>query len=108
MQGRVGQDDLGLRHADQRHGLRRRHSGLKNRGLSHPNILARQNHQPPRDEPRILPRLQHAREIVNRGVGVTPPHALDEGAHDVVVLVAVLVIAERCMLDSPFNVLDLK
>jgi hypothetical protein len=55
--------------------------------------------QPPRDEARVLPRLEHAGEVVQRGVDVGPADALDEAADDVVVLVAVAVVADGGPVD---------
>ena len=60
---------------------------------------AGQDHQPPRDEPRVLAGLDHAREVVQRRVDVAAPDALDERAGDVVVLVAVAVVADGGPVD---------
>ena len=53
----------------------------------------------PGDEPRILPGLDHACEVVQRRVDVAPPHGLDEGADHVVVLVAVAVVPKQGAID---------
>ena len=51
------------------------------------------------DEPRILACLDHASEVVERGVGIRAANRLDERADDVVVLVAVPVVADGCGVD---------
>ena len=53
-----------------------------------------------RDEPRVLPRLDHAREVVQRRVDVGAAHRLDERADDVVVLVALPVVAQQGAVDG--------
>ena len=50
------------------------------------DVLGREDHDAARDEERILARLEHAREPVERGVGVAAAQGLDEGRDDVVVL----------------------
>ena len=57
------------------------------------------HHQPAGDEARVLPRLEHPGEVVQRGVDVGAADRLDEAADDVVVLVAVAVVADRGPVD---------
>ena len=47
---------------------------------------------PSQDIKRVFPAFQHPREPIERGVGVGAPHALMEGAYQVVVHLALLVI----------------
>ena len=61
-------------------------------GVAH--VLGGADHDAPRDELRVLAGIDHAREPVERGVGVAPAHGLDERGDDVVVHVAVLVVGE--------------
>ncbi|EAU61880.1 hypothetical protein STIAU_6310, partial [Stigmatella aurantiaca DW4/3-1] len=46
----------------------------------------------------VLARLQHAGHPVERGIHVRAPHGFDEGADDVVVLLAPLVVEQRLLL----------
>nr|WP_017202149.1 replication-associated recombination protein A [Microbacterium barkeri] len=52
------------------------------------DVLGCGDNQAPGDEARILPRLDHAGEVVQCGVRIRAPDGLDERADDVVVLVA--------------------
>ena len=56
------------------------------------NILRSVNHNTASDKLRILPGIDHAREPIDRGIGVATAHGLDERTDDVVVHVAVFVI----------------
>ncbi len=67
--------------------------------VGQPDVLAGQDHQPPGDEARVLAGLDHPRQVVQRRVGVGAAHRLDEGADDVVVLVALAVVAHRRLVD---------
>ena len=51
--------------------------------------------EPAGDEPRVLAGLDHAREVVHRGIDVRAADRLDEGADDVVVLVALPVVPQQ-------------
>ena len=51
----------------------------------------------------VLPRLEHPGQVVQRRVDVAAAHRLDERADDVVVLVAVAVVAHRGPVDRPFQ-----
>ena len=42
------------------------------------DVLAGEDHHPARDEARVLAGLEHARQPVERGVGVAAAHGLDE------------------------------
>ena len=97
---RLGQDDLGLRHADPFHRLGRAHrhgQGLRVR-ISH--VLGGADHDPPGDKLDILPGVEHPRQVIDRGVRIGPPHTLDKGRHRVVVVVPILVIAHHPLLDT--------
>ena len=56
------------------------------------NILRSVNHNTASDKLGILPRINHAREPIDRGIGVAAAHGLDERTDDVVVHVAVFVV----------------
>ena len=97
---RVRQRNARLGHPDKLHRLLRRHRHHQRLRIGHPHVLARADHDPPRDEPDILPGVKHLRQPVNRRVGVAPAHALDERADRVVMLVAVPVVYHRLALDA--------
>ena len=56
------------------------------------NVLRSLNHNAAGDKLRILTRIHHAREPIDRGIGVTTAHRLYKRTDDVVVHVAVFVI----------------
>ena len=56
------------------------------------NILRSVNHNAASDKLRILPSIDHAREPIDRGIGVATAHRLNKRTDDVVVHVAVFVI----------------
>ena len=57
------------------------------------DVLGREAHQPARDVERILAGLEHARQPVERRVGVAVAHRLVQRRDEVVVLLAGLVVA---------------
>ncbi len=59
-----------------------------------PHVLGREDDHAPRDEARVLARLEHRREVVDGCVGVPTAHGLDEGGREVVVLVTLAVVEE--------------
>jgi hypothetical protein len=67
--------------------------------VGHADVLAGVHDQPAGDEPRVLPRLEHPREVVQRRVDVRAADRLDEAADHVVVLVAVAVVAHGGPVD---------
>ena len=89
---RLRQDNARLRHAHQRHRLRRSRRHLQGLRIGQTNILTRQNHDAARHEARVLAALQHARQVVHRGIRVGAAHGLDERAHHVIVLVTRTVV----------------
>ena len=89
---RLREDDARLRHAYQCHRLRRSRRHLQGLRIGQANIFARQNHDATRHKTRILAALQHARQVVHRGIRVGAAHRLDERAHHVIVLVARTVV----------------
>ncbi len=58
------------------------------------DVLGREDEHAPSDELRVLAAVDHAREPVDGGVGIASAHRLDEGADDVVVHVAGLVVGQ--------------
>ena len=49
-----------LGHADEGNSLRNTHTGIEHLGGCHTNLFGGGNHDTPRDEARVLPRLDHA------------------------------------------------
>ena len=81
---------------------RRRRSAARV-GSARPTSSLAEDHQPAGDEPRVLARLDHPGQVVQRGVDVGAADRLDEGAGHVVVLVAVAVVAHRGPVDRPLQ-----
>src|SRR6056300_1109829 len=106
MDRRLGENDARFRHPDEGHRMSRCGCGLKNAWLGHSNVFAREDHQPPRDEPRVLPRFQHSCQIVQSRIGITPAHALDECTDDVVMLISITVVTHRRVLYCGFDSLE--
>ena len=99
---RLGQVQGGLRQADVLDGPG---SGLGHQqglGVGQADVLAGQDDHAAGQEAGVLPRLDHAGHPVQAGVGVRAPHALDQGADLVVVLVGALV--EQAAVPGPGHV----
>ena len=84
---RLGQVELRLGQAHELDRPRRGVGHHERHRVGHADVLAGQDHEPAGDEARVLPRLEHAGEPVEAGIGVRPADALDERADDVVVVV---------------------
>ena len=95
---RLGQRVLRLRQADHLHRLHRGHRDLQRPRIGVADVLAGGDHDPSRDEGRVLPRRDHARAPVERRIRVVAPHALDEGRCRLVVLVADPVVGQQSLL----------
>jgi hypothetical protein len=67
------------------------------------DVLRGQDDQPAGDEVDVLPRLQHAGQPVDGGVGVAAAHALDQRRDDVVVHVAGPVVEQVPVLHRPLD-----
>ena len=59
------------------------------------DVLGGEDHQPARQEERVLAGREHARGVVERGVRVAGAQALDQRRDDVVVLLAVAVVQQQ-------------
>jgi len=64
------------------------------------DVLSGEDDDAPRDEHRVLTRVDHPHEPVERRVGVGSADALDERADRVVVLIAGAVVQEAAALQS--------
>ncbi len=69
-----------------------------------PDVLRGEDHEPPRDEARVLAGLDHPREPVEAGVDVGAADALDERRQDVVVLV--VAVAQRAQRERGLGVVE--
>ena len=94
----LGQPDEVHRVLDRDRDLQRARIGVA-------DVLGREDHHPPRDEQRILARLDHAHHPVQRRVGIAAAHALDERGDDVVVLLARAIVEQRLVLRGLAHVL---
>src|SRR5690606_26667541 len=90
---RLGEVDARLGQADQVHGLGGGDRHLQRGGVGHAHVLAGVHHEAAGDETRVLPRLDHAGEVVQGRVDVAAAHAFDERADRAVVLVGGAVVA---------------
>ena len=61
------------------------------------DVLGGEDHHPAGDEARVLAAFEHRGEVVDGRVGIAAAHRLDERGDDVVVLVAVPVVAQRAL-----------
>ena len=98
--GGLGEDDLGLRHPDPLHRLGSGHRHADRLGIRVPHILGSTDHDPPGNELHILPGVEHPGQVIDRRVRIGAPHALDERGDRVIVVIAVLIIADRPLLDA--------
>ena len=96
----LGQDDLGFRHADTFHSQESVGRNHRCHGVCIAHVLRGADHDAAGDELDVLARGEHAGQVVNGGVRVGAAHGLDEGAHGVVVVIAVLVVTHGALLDA--------
>ena len=89
-----------LGHADEVARLIRRDGKLQGTRIGKSHILARKTHDAPRDVQGIFTRFQHAREPVNRSVGIGISHRLVERRNQIVMLLALLVVEQRLLLQA--------
>src|SRR6478752_6633495 len=80
----LGKRDAAFGHADELHGVGRRDREGKRLRVGQADVFGRRDDEATGDEPRVLPRLDHAGEVVHGGVDVGSADGLDEGADDVV------------------------
>jgi len=90
---------VALRHPDEMHRLLRRRRDDQALRIREPDVLRREDDEPPGDEHRILPGVDHPHEPVQRAVGIGAPDALDERGYRVVVGVPGAVVNERAPLE---------
>ncbi len=83
-----------------------RHRNGKRVRVGQANVLRGEDDEPASYEQRVLARLEHASHPVDGCVGIAAAHALDQGRHDVVVLVARTVVQQVALLQRVFDVLN--
>jgi len=74
--------------------------------VAEPDVLRSKDDEPPRDEERILPAIDHPHEPVERAVGIRPADALDEGRDGVVVGVPRPVVHEGAPLERVLHAVE--
>ena len=104
--GGLGERVIRLRHTDEMRGLLRRARDDERLRVGETHVLAGEDDDAAGDEHRILARVDHAHEPVERGVRVRAAHALDEGRDGVVVLIAGAVVEERAPLQRLLDLLQ--
>jgi len=95
---RLGERVVALRHPDEMHGLLCRGREDERLRVGKADILSSEDHQATGDEHRILARVDHPDQPVERTIRVGPAKALDEGGDGVVVRVTGAVIHQRASL----------
>jgi len=85
---RLRERELAFRQPDELRRLHRRHCDHQGPRIGVADILAGQDHEPPREKPHVLASLEHPRQPVEARIGVAAPDAFDQGAGTVVVRVA--------------------
>ncbi|POR32924.1 Flap endonuclease, partial [Tolypocladium paradoxum] len=93
--GAVGEGDARLGHADLLGGRVGGRGEREERAVREADVFGGDDDHAARDEEGVLARLQHAREVVERGVRVVAPDRLVECRDGVVVLVTAAVVDER-------------
>ena len=99
---------VGLGHAEHVRRILGRHRHRERLRVGVPDVLGREPDEPPRDVHRVLARLEHAREPVDRGVRVAVAHRLVQRRDEVEVLLAGLVVEQRATLEQRRDVGDLE
>ena len=95
---RLGKGQIALRGAEEvegLHGGNRYDEGLR---VCVAHILGSKAGHAPRDVERVLPRLHHPREPVEGRIGIGAPHALVEGAYEIVMHLPFLVVDKHPFL----------
>ena len=81
-------------------GFSRGHHDPQRVGIGQPHVLAGEDQHAPEHEARILARVDHLGQPVERRVGVRAAQRLDVGADGVEVVVALFVVQHRALLDA--------
>lgn len=95
MNNRLRQNQPSLRHPHLRHRMHRRNRSLQRPRISHTNLLTGRNHHPTRNKTRILTRLQHHRQIMQRSIHIRATHRLNQRTRNVIMLPTSPVIPHR-------------
>src|ERR1035441_3749881 len=81
-------------------GLHHRHGLLQRARVGQPDVFDGHAHQAARDVQAVLAGLQHARQPVERGIGIARPHGFVQRRDQVVVLFARFVVEQHLALDG--------
>jgi len=103
---RFGERVVRLRHADEMRRLLRRARDDESLRVGETHVLAGEDDDAARDEHRVLARVDHAHEPVQRGIGIRPANALDERRDRVVVLVTGAVVEKGAALQRVLHLLE--
>ena len=76
--------------------------------IGEPDILDRHPHHAPRQKQRVLAGIEHARQIIQRGVGIGAAHRFMQRGDQVVVAVGGLVVDRRAALQDLLQLLDIE
>ena len=104
----LGEVEARLGKADVLERMRRRDGDEQGAGVGVADVLGSEHDHPPNDVARVLAGLDHRREVVDGGVGIRPAQRLDERGDRVVVAIAALVVDERALRRSVFDVTRLE
>ena len=97
----LGEGQLALGRADALVGLPGRDALDQGLGIGEADVLDGEAHQAAGDVARVLAARQHARQPIERRVGVGAPERLVQGGNQVVVALLALVVERRAALDDP-------
>src|SRR5688572_131834 len=97
---RHGQRAAGLNVLQRRVDRRNARVALVRRGVGKPRVSRRSDHQAPRDEARIFPRVDHLRQPVKRSIRIAAAHRLDVSRDGVVMRITAAIVDNRLLLDA--------
>ena len=98
--GGLRERDTALGHADEGDGVGGGDRDDQRLRVGEADVLGCRDHETPGDEARVLPRLDHPRQIVHGGIDVGASDRLDERTDDVVVLIPLAVVAQQSAVDG--------
>ena len=94
----MSQRKIAFGHADEIHGITRRHAQRKRLRISQADVLDGHAHHATRDVQRVFSRFKHSTQPVKRCVGIAVPHRFMQGRDQVVVFFARLVVEQDSLL----------
>ena len=97
------QGDAAFRHPYLGHHLEAGVGQQKGVGIGQAHIFGCAQAQTAGNEKGVFPSVNHARQVINGGIGVASADTLDKGRYNVVVHLAILVVDGHILLDGSFN-----